>query len=175
VIHKFEVNGFVEMAPNLRFYEAAKSKIADLEIEAVNQGETTNTLLLKYVNEGMSTALEEDNLRKMLHATKYVKKGRFSRFFKIMKELNDLFFAGNRSALEILTSKEAKNYNFDISHKSTECLDIICEPPAVDGSRAGATDQHRHLDAMFQNVKCILFCLFFKLFLPSIFTPLFLL
>ena len=166
----FNVYGFVEMAPNTAFCEAAQSILDELESEAVNKGETTNSVLLRFVDEGMSTALEEDNLRKMLHASRYVKKGRFTRFFEIMKTLNDLFFVGKRSALNILTSKEAKNYDCDISHESTECLDIISQPPAIDGTRGGATDQHRHLDAMFKHVQCIVFCLFFHLFLLSLFT-----
>ena len=159
-IDTFKVNGVVEMVPNPEFCEAAQSLLRNLETEAVKQGETTNSVLLKFVDEGMSTALQGDNLRKMLHSSRYKKKGPFVFFFKIMEDLNGLFFAGKQSALHMLTSEEAKHYDFNISHESTECLDIICEPPAIDGCRAGATDQHRHVDAMFKHVQCIAYFLF---------------
>jgi len=157
VIQDFMLYGFVEMTPNEEFRNAALSKISDLELEARHLQTTTNDILLKFVDEGMSTALQGDNMRKMLHVSKYVKRGPYSNFFAIMKELNDLFFAGLRSASKILATNEAMKNTRDIAHECTECIDIISKPPSLDGSRHGAQDQHRHLDAMFKNVMCNVF------------------
>jgi len=142
--------GLVKLKPNAAYIALIVSLIQRGQQEATSLGTTFDAMLLKYVDEPMSTALG-DSLRMMKHEKNYPKEGPDSKFFNIMRELNLHFLAGNQSALRMLTSNLQKaDRPLRVFHQPTEVLDIITKP--------GATDQNAHIDAFLEEVQRMLCC-----------------
>ena len=142
--------GLVKLKPNAAYIALIVSLIQRGQKEATSLGTTFDAMLLKYVDEPMSTVLG-DSLRMMKHEKNYPKEGPDSKFFNIMRELNLHFLAGNQSALRMLTSNLQKpDGPLRVFHEPTEVLDIITKPRA--------TDQYVHIDAFFEEVQQLLCC-----------------
>ena len=150
-IEYFNMFGFVKLHPCQAFKDRTKDLIKCLDHQAISDGKSLDKVLRSHVDEPMSTALG-DKKRKMYHEKNYPTKGKHKQFFKIMRELNKHFVAGNQSALRMLTSNlQKKDKPLEIFHDSTEVLDIISLP--------GAKNQNEHMDAFFKQVKWLLYLL----------------
>jgi len=133
------------MTPNADYKTTSASLRERLAIAARKLGVTTDAVLRANVIEGMSTALG-DTKRKMLHETKYPKRGEYVEFFKIMCDLNKHFLDGNQSALRLLTSHlQQPGRPLKAFHKPTEVIDIL--------TLEGGGEQNDHVDAFLKSVQ----------------------